>query len=59
MFIRRVWIPWTGDNQLDVSQVVVDAAVLFGFLDFGEAALAADDDEEDDAENEEEAGGES
>lgn len=56
MFIRRVWISRTGDDQLDVSHVVTDATILLSFFCVGSAALAADDYGQDDAEDEEEAG---
>jgi hypothetical protein len=53
--VRRVWVSRPRYDHFHIAYVVVDLAVLLGFLGVALPALAADDEEEDDGEDDEEA----
>jgi len=54
MFICLVWISRTRNDEFDVADVIVDLAVLFGFLGVALAALAAYNHSEDYCKDDEE-----
>jgi hypothetical protein len=53
--VRRVWVSRPRYDHFHIAYIVVDLAVLLGFLGVALPALAADDEEEDDGEDDEEA----